>query len=63
MKEQTLTLTDALTRENAVVIVRMVEDKVGVCLSLENDGDAELFFSPKDFKDFLSILRTFETLA
>lgn len=60
MNEQTLTLRDAVTTENAVVIVRMVENNVGVCLSLEDDGDVELFFSPTDYKALLAALKHFE---
>jgi hypothetical protein len=57
MKEKTITFMDAITRENAVVIIRLVDDNVGVCISLEENGDAELFLSPTDLDKFISALQ------
>ncbi|HMS10202.1 MAG TPA: hypothetical protein PKE66_12000 [Pyrinomonadaceae bacterium] len=60
MNEQSISVTDALTGEDAVVIVRAVKGTIAICLSLETDGDAEIFFSPNDFQNLLSVLQTFE---
>lgn len=59
MEDQTITLTDALTAENATVIVRRVDGSIGLCLSLETDGDIEIFFDRDDFQKLIAVLHLF----
>ncbi|MGB7203080.1 MAG: hypothetical protein WBD16_12580 [Pyrinomonadaceae bacterium] len=57
MNEKTITFIDAVTKENAVVIIRQVGGHVGVCISLEENGDVELFLSLQDLGKFISAVQ------
>ncbi len=62
MKESwTLQFNDAETSDSVVLILRKVDDRVGICLSVESNGDAEAFMQRADAERLVSALK--EALA
>jgi len=53
---KTIKFTDAESGDEAVAIVRVVGKKAGLCLSLEHNGDVEVFMSRTVLKDLCSAL-------
>ena len=45
MVEKTIRFTDATGQGNGVVILRRSADSVGICVSMESNGDVEAFLS------------------
>jgi hypothetical protein len=59
MKEAgTLNFKDADSSDDACVIVRYDETKVGFAVSLVRNGDIEVFMSKRDAKALMEVLRT-----
>jgi len=56
-KVATLKFMDAESKAQSVAVVRTTSAAVGVCLSVEKDGDLEVFLSPADCKNLIDALR------
>jgi hypothetical protein len=52
----TLNFVDASGEGAGVVIIRTTPNSVGLCLSLESNGDTEVFLSPQDARRVASAL-------
>ena len=59
MTEHTLQITDALTKEEALIIVRRVEGSTGLCVSLKTNGDAEVFLNSTELRRLIDTLKEF----
>jgi len=53
----TLRFKDAESKEQSVAIVRTSAAAVGLCLSVEKDGDVEVFLSVADCKKLIEALQ------
>jgi hypothetical protein len=47
---------DPINQENGYVHVRIFGKKIGLCLSLEKDGDVELFMDSDQCKQIVGLL-------
>lgn len=56
MSDQTLLFKDSISNEEAVVIVRKSNESVGICISLESNGDTEVFLNPTDLRKLILAL-------
>ncbi|MEQ1921435.1 MAG: hypothetical protein ABL952_02900 [Pyrinomonadaceae bacterium] len=56
MSDQTFLFRDSISNEEAVVIVRRSDESVGICLSLESNGDTEVFLNPTDLRKLIQAL-------
>lgn len=54
----TLSFIDSENRDEAVVIVRVTEGSVGLCLSLKKDGDMEVFMPTEDCRKLIQALQS-----
>lgn len=63
MSEKTIQLKDAFSHENAVIIMRLVDENIGLCLSLETNGDAEIFLAPAELRRLITALQEIEQAA
>lgn len=61
--QETIKINDSISNEEALIIIRLVEEKVGICLSLENDGDVEVFLNTSNCKNLINKLNTALELA
>lgn len=52
-----LEFVDAGSGDAAFALVRVVQQKIAVCLSLEHDGDIEVFFTEQDCRFFVEALQ------
>jgi hypothetical protein len=53
----TIKFQDAVTRDEAVAIVRQDANTVALCLSLKSDGDVEVVMSKEDAHKLLDALK------
>jgi len=56
-KDNTITFYDYGECQNGVAVVRKHEDKVVLCLSLENDGDVEAVLDRKAVERLIEAMR------
>lgn len=56
-EQKTIIFKDSITNEEALIIIRVVKENIGVCLSLKNDGDVEVFFNLSDCQKFVDNLQ------
>ncbi len=52
-----LKFKDAESRAQTLAVVRTTSVGVGLCLSIEKDGDLEVFLSPADCKKLIESLQ------
>lgn len=57
-EEDTITFFDDDARQHAIVIVRATNRKVGLCISLEQNGDLEVFVPIAESRLILNALRS-----
>lgn len=46
--QETITLNDSISGEEAIIVISVEKRDVGVCISLKNDGDTEVFLNMAD---------------
>ncbi|HEX8596907.1 MAG TPA: hypothetical protein VF952_00115 [Chloroflexia bacterium] len=64
MKEvATISFTDVGSKQEAWAIIHVTVEMVGLCLSLEDDGDIEVFLSIKDCRTLAQALEQAVSLA
>ena len=56
-EQETIELKDAITNEKAIIIVRIHEESVGLCISMETNGDVEVFLKSDDLELLVSALQ------
>lgn len=60
-----MTIIDKETGEEALIIIRYIENRIGICLSLEKGADVEVFLDRKEYNQFMAALeassKNFET--
>ena len=54
----TICFADRDSGDDAVVVVRTVEEMVGVALSLRTNGDVEVFFGAEELDQLVDALQT-----
>ncbi len=54
----TINFRDTVNDDDATAIVRASDNTVALALSLQSDGDVEVFLSPQDANELISALRT-----
>ncbi len=60
---RTIQFVDAETKESAVAVVRVAMGIVGFCLSLEEDGDIEVFLGVDDCRTLVAAINEALVLA
>lgn len=59
----TIQIIDDDSGEEAVAIVRVVEGRIALCLSLEENGDVEVVMKPGESESLLEALRLATSIA
>jgi hypothetical protein len=59
----TLKFKDVISGHSVVFVVRADIGRVGICVSLEQNGDVETFIGPEDCENLCSAIRLAEQMA
>lgn len=58
IEQETISFIDRNSNDNGIVIVRVLDSTIALSLSLEHDGDIEVFFTPEVCSTLISALQS-----
>ena len=53
----TIKFVDADSQEEALAVIRAIAGQIALCLSLQQNGDVEVFFGPEEGERLIEALR------